>query len=379
MLTRIRHGERQKIFLWATATLLFLSGGTNAYAEPPLWKQKSDKASGFESRKEFGKAAELYKEALRLLPAGEQNGKAKIEASLAANLFNLRKYDEALAYGEDAAQIARQLQQEKKLDPDVLINLNYLQENCSQHNRNNSVYSARSHELDNKAFRLSLTLKQMVNPNDSKLYYDWITYARTFLSLGRDAEAVQELKKLLKILSPKSERYENVQLCLAALESKHGRLTKLETDYMRRVKPEAKAIAKVAECKLWAADYKNAVALLDKAAQKISKSPDRNVLETVEINRVRASIKMDLADWKGAELYLRQNVELLTKYGKEESILRGARLLLAHSLDKQNRVAEADAIRNGNLKKKGSKRNYDFIFTDEERAALQKERSRTSK
>lgn len=374
MIAPNRHTQRHKILLWTGVALLILNGNTSGFAEPPIWKQKSDTASGFESRKEFGKAAQLYKEALQLLPPEEQNAKAKIEASLAADLFNLSKYDEALSYGEDAFQLAKKLQIEKKLDPDVLINLNFLQENCSQHNRNNTVYAARSHELDNKSFGLSIKLRQMVNPNDSKLYYDWLTYARTFLALGRDADAQKELQKLLKILSPGSERYQNIQLCLAALKAKNGQVSKFETDYMRRVRPEAKAMTKVAECKYWAADYKNANILLDRASQKLSKAPDENLLETVEINRVRASIKMDLLDWKGAEVYLRKNIELLTNYGKDESLLRAAKSLLAHALEKQNRIAEANAVRNTNIKKrKNSKAKYDFLFTQEERAALQKE------
>lgn len=129
-----RPNRSRKILLWTGVALLILNGNTSAFAEPPIWKQKSDTASGFESRKEFGKAAKLYKEALQLLPTEEQNAKAKIEASLAANLFNLCKYDEAIAYGEDAVQLAKKLQIEKRLDPDVLINLNFLQENCGQHN-----------------------------------------------------------------------------------------------------------------------------------------------------------------------------------------------------------------------------------------------------
>ncbi len=375
MIDQNRPARRRTILLWTGIALLIVNGNTITFAEPPIWKQKSDTASGFESRKEFGKAAKLYKEALLLLPPEEQNAKAKIEASLAANLFNLSKYDEALSYGEDAVQLAKKLQIERKLDPDVLINLNFLQENCSQHNRSNTIYTARNHEIDNKSFRLSIKLRQMVNPNDSKLYYDCLFYARTFIALGRDADAQKELQKLLKILTPGSERYENVQLCSAALKAKNGQMSKFETDFMLRVKPEAKAMTKVAECKYWAADYKNAKILLDKASQKLSKSPHENLLETVEINRVRASIRMDLWDWKGAEIYLRKNIELLTKYGKDESLLMSAKSLLAHALEKQNRVAEAEAVRNTNKKKKkNSKAKYDFLFTDEERAALQKER-----
>ncbi|HNB23161.1 MAG TPA: hypothetical protein PKZ32_12100, partial [Candidatus Melainabacteria bacterium] len=85
-----------------------------AHSEPPLWKQKSNTASGCELRKEHAKAAQLYEEALKLLPPSDLNSRAKLEASVAANLLAVHSYDRAVEMGKHAAHLAKDLKRANK-------------------------------------------------------------------------------------------------------------------------------------------------------------------------------------------------------------------------------------------------------------------------
>lgn len=359
----------------AQFSVIALLSCLSVHAELPLWKQKSNAASGLESRGEHGKAVALYQEALKLISQNDLNTKAKLEASLASNLLAVGQYDRAVDMGIDAAKIAKELKSANKLDPDVLLSLNYLQENCGRY-RETKEYKARTHELDNKVMALSLMLRQAVNPRDPFIFHDHLTYARTFISLHRDPEAEKELLKLKQWVKPNTRNQTTVLLCLDAMRMKRGQPGKFEAEYLAKTKPESAALRKVAECKFWAGDHKGSIACLEKAKLKIRGTASEKLEETVDINRQFASIKMDFTDWKGAEVYLRQSVALLSKDPQNYKQLQTARGLLAHCLKQQNRVAEADALlRESKRKQPNGKYRYDFIFTDEERTALEKERA----
>jgi len=346
-----------------------------AHSEPPLWKQKSNTASGCELRKEHAKAAQLYEEALKLLPPSDLNSRAKLEASVAANLLAVHSYDRAVEMGKHAAHLAKDLKRANKLDPDVLLNLNYLQECCEKY-KMSAEFKARGHELDNKLVGLSLMLRQIVNPQDPFIFDDYLIFARTYVGMHRDKEAEAELINLSKRLPPDSAKRKTVLLCIDALRAKHGQTVKYEQEFLRETKPTTMAMRVVSECKLWAADYKGAVAMLDRAKLIIRGNAAEQLKEMVEINRSYASIKTDVNDWKGAEPYFRKNIVLLSKDPKNIGKLNSDRIQLARCLREQNRLAEAEELEREAKRSRPSRKNrYDFIFTEQEQSALEKERA----
>lgn len=82
----------------AQFSVIALLSCLSVHAELPLWKQKSNAASGLESRGEHGKAVALYQEALKLISQNDLNTKAKLEASLASNLLAVGQYDLSLIH-----------------------------------------------------------------------------------------------------------------------------------------------------------------------------------------------------------------------------------------------------------------------------------------
>ena len=194
--------------------------------------------------------------------------------------------------------------------------------------------------------------------------------------MHRDKEAEAELINLSKGLPPDSAKRKTVLLCIDALRAKHGQTVKYEQEFLRETKPTTMAMRVVSECKLWAADYKGAVAMLDRAKLIIRGNAEEQPKEMVEINRSYASIKTDVNDWKGAEPYFRKNIVLLSKDPKNIGKLNSDRIQLARCLREQNRLAEAEELEREAKRSRPSRKNrYDFIFTEQEQSALEKERA----
>ncbi len=337
-----------------------------------LWKERRNLASSFESKHNYLKAAETYQAALKLVPGSEENAKAKIEAAIALNLITAEKYDDAFSYGEAAARASRVLKMQNRLDPDVLLSLQYLLEACDAVRIPLSVPYKRRHTLNQKFTKLTLLMRQAINPDDPSIYNRRIGYARTFVALQNDDQAEKELSQILGELSSKSKLRRQVQLAIAGLQAKHGRKSKFEIDFLRTHKPESEALRKVADGKLWAGDYAGARALLDQAMTRLSGTKAEKLHQEVDINLAYASLKIDNADWKGAEPFIRHSVALLSKDPKDTEKLNGVKFQLATCLKEQKRFKEAEALQPPKPDRNKYVERYNFILTDEEKAELAK-------
>lgn len=344
-----------------------------------LWREKKNLASSYEGKHDYHRAAEFYEAALKSLPASEENAKARIEAALAVDLLTLKEYDRAFELGEDAVHIARSLKAHNRLDPDVLLGLQYLLEACGPALAR--ISGPRTHDLENKLIRLKILLRQASNPRDPRIKDERITYARTFVALHNEEQAIKELSALLSELSPESEMYREIQLAIAGLQEKRGHKNKFASEYLRTHKPESEALRRVASGKFYAGDYKGAQTLLDRAMTKLSGTRSEKTWEEVRINELYANLNLDHRDWKGAEVYMRRNVHLLSKDPKDSEKLYFAKLRLADCLRHQNRLEEAAAMQPHRKNKRDKKymERYDFILTDEEKAALAKEEANKGK
>ncbi len=343
-----------------------------------LWREKKNLASSFEGKHDYQHAADLYQSALKLLPASEENTKAKIEAALAMDLIALKQYDRAFRFGEDAVQIARHLKAHNGLDPDVLLSLQYLLESCTPTAAGFSGSAVRRHTLEQMLTKLTWQLRQVINPHDPGIIDNRIAYARTFVALGNEEQAQNELRAVLSEFSPKSEKYRNVKIALAAMQEKHGQKNTFASEYLRTHKPESEALRRVAEGKMWTGDYRGAAALLDRAMTKLTGTRSEKSHEEVRINRIYANLRIDRADWKGAEPYFRRNVTLMTKDPKDLEALNLAKFQLSECLKNQKRFDEAAALLSEKRNKRDKKymERYDFMLTDEEKAELAKDEAK---
>ncbi len=372
---------------WTEQSLLVVVGITillsfpNSSQAKPAWKEKFDEANSLELRHQNQQAFNLYQSALKALPPDEENTRAKILCSLASSMMALKHYDKAFSYGDDAAQLTRKLKEQKKLDPDVLLSLQFLLELCVYDSKQPQLSYEEKHLYIQKLMKLSLTLKQLLNVKDSELFDQRMMYARTFVALHKDDEAEKELIQFLNEMNPGFSGRHKVRLALAGLQAKHGRVSKFELEYLSNHKPQVEAMRKLAEGKFWAADYKGARDILDKALVKLGPTRPETVREEAEVNELYATMSLDCNDYKNAEPYARRSVALLSKYSNDRGDLRKAQWLLAEVLKGQKKYAEAAALEGPQFERKDRvrKERYDFMLTDEERAALAKEKAKTGR
>jgi hypothetical protein len=363
----------QKLFSLVCIAQLWLSPCANAIE---LWKEKKNSASSFELKHDYQRAADLYQAALKLLPANEENAKAKIESAIALDLIALKQYDKAFSFGEDAAHIARTLRTQHRLDPDVLLSMQYLFEACESASAELSGPYERRHTLEQQFTKLKLILSKALNPNDPKIIDQQIAYARTFVALRNDARAEKEMSQILNELSPKSKRYKDVQLAIAGLQEKHGHTSKFASEYLRRHNSKTEAMRAVADGKFWAGDYAGARAMLKLAMGTLSGTRAEKIFNEVRINQLYASMCIDHADWKGAEPYYRRNVALSAKDPLTKPAMDSAKFQLANCLTQQNRLKEAAVLQPRNKRDLRYMERYNFILTDEEKAALAKQQAK---
>lgn len=341
-----------------------------------LWKEKKNEASGLESRRNYLQAAELYQAALKALPASEENAKAKIEAAIAMDFIALKQYDKGFSFGEDAAHIARTLRLQHRLDPDVLLSLQYLLEACDPASAALSGPFESRHMMDQKFVKFKLILSQTLNPKDPKIINQQIAYARTFVALRNDDRAEKEMSQILDELSPKSWMYKQVQLAIAGLQEKHGHTSKYASQFLSSHKSKTGSLTAIAEGKFWAADYAGARSTLIRAMGTLSGTRAEKIYSEVQINKVYADMCIDCADWKGAEPYYRRNVALLDQDPLTKPALDGAKSQLATCLKQQNRLKEAAVMQPKNKRNQKYMERYNFILTDEEKADLAKEQAK---
>ncbi len=340
------------------------------------WKEKKNSASSFEVRHEYQRAADVYQEALKILPANEENAKAKIQSAIALNLIPLKQYDKAFKFGEDAAVIANALKLQNRLDPDVLLNLQFLLEASDALSEGFTGTFENRLTLLRKISRMRAQIRKALNHKEHDIAKERIAYARTFVALHDDKQAEKEMTQILGELSPRTNIYRTVQLAIAGLQEKRGLTSKLASDYLRTHKPETEAMRRVADGKFWAADYAGAQTLLNQALSKLSGTKHEKLQEEVRVHYQLANIKLDSADYKGAEQYYRRNIAITSKDPESVVELNAAKFQLANCLKKQNRLKEAAALQEPRTDRKKYLERYNFILTDKEKADLAKEREK---
>ena len=359
----------------------FLLSTPGLQAAKPLWKEKCDAANGLELRRDHQRALDLYQSALKLLPPNEENARAKILCSIASNMMALKQYKSAFSVGEEAVQLTRKLKAQNKLEADVLLSLQYLLELCNITTNMPDLTYHEKHLHNQRMIRLSLMIKRVLNTKDPDIIDEKMMYARTFVALNNDAQAEKELKQFIAELPPHSPGRNRLQLSLAGLQAKHGKISDFEIDYLKNHKPPVEVMRKVAEGKFWAADYKGCSALLDKALVKLGPTRAETIREEADIYELYAVTKLDCNNFKEAEIWARKRVDLLTKHSNDRGDLRKAQKQLIVILKGQNKNREAATLEATQFSKKEKSREarYGFLFTEDEKAALAKEKATKDK
>lgn len=310
------------------------------------------------------RAAECYEKALALLPPADGNARVRAEAQLAIDLISMRRYGEARRHGFGVAKTVRDLSDSRKLDPDLLITINTLTEACR---------SVRAPELPEPARRDTLQQFQDVaialssSVADSDTVNQMFDDARVHVARLHDDKAEQALKQLLKMPQADAKFSMEIRAAIAALQNKHGK-PKMEQDLLaeleRKTSPiEARLI--LARGQIWAGDYNAMKTTLDEALKKLPKDPTENKRLECKINDAFILGLGDTANLKAEEGYIRRNLALV----KGDSVLTTEyQRKLAYVLRLMKRDKEAAAI---DPRTNGTTR-YDFIFTDEEKAAMKK-------
>jgi hypothetical protein len=334
------------------------------------WHQLLDEAENLDLRHEYRLAIAEYKRALAAIPSSQENARAKAEASLSLALLVTRQYDAACEYGKMAALSAQRLQAKKKLEPEVLFSLKSVFEACEQiAGEGLPVGSPLS------AVRAVDALSQAVAPIFRKPGHttaERIAKAQRMAGEKKYQQAERDLAGILQKDHPPEELSAQINMYIAVLEAKQGRKAaydRLIRQYKNKYS-EAAALRYSAEANLWLWDLAAAKTLVDEARARLTPG---EWLEESKINENTYAICASKSDWTGAERCLRNNLDMLSRHKDAVKETDRARVLLAQLLRRLNRAEEAARL----MSARNAAKEFEFLLTDEERAAVAKERSKS--
>ena len=349
----------------------------NAAGASDTWRTKQSAALILERQQKYSQAAAAYKEVIALLPAGEDNEKAKFIAALAVLAFQQKKYNESLEYGNNAAELIGRLKCEGRMEPELLLSVQSLQEICRQAINIDSDYKVR-HTLNKDYGKLALTVRQAAEPYNADIRNERIAWTRELVALHQDDEAEKELSKILKELKPGTAQYQRVQLDIAGLQLKRGHkeMTVMLKKQLSQNLSEPQVLRLLIEGQFWAGDYKTARASLDQALSKVSAMKQGAAKEGASLEILYASTYSDCSDYKTAESHLNKAIRWASKAPGDPAMLIYARTNMVAILRLQHRDSEADKLsvlispsKAARGKKTGE--TYQFLLNDKETSDLE--------
>lgn len=342
--------------------------GASAAVAQGDWHAMLKNAETADLRHQYGPAIAAYKQALASIPQTEGNARAKAEAALSLALLSSRQYRDAATYGKHAVEVAQGARASGKFDPDVLVALKMLDDACED--LSGSGLPAGSRGSDLVAFTdLANTVRPVFHPPDRSVAH-LVARSRELAGAKEYDHAEIALKKILAESHPSEDWRLLIQMYIAEMEFRQGR-KELQDKLVREYKvkySEARAMRILAETKMWLFDMNAARACIDKAGRALN---GKDWLEESKVNEDTFTILRYKREFALAERCLRSDIAMLSNHKEASKELEHAKFTLAQFLKAQNRQHDADLV----YPPPNRAKDYDFMLTDEERAAIAKERA----
>jgi tetratricopeptide (TPR) repeat protein len=310
------------------------------------WQQFKKLGQVSDAGAEYEKAADYYARALKLVPPQDASQVAEVEALLAADYVHQTKFAQAAPLVKHILDTVPRLKATNRLDPEVLVNVKFLSEGYETAS-NSHVSMEERKKLFNQFDQVSLSLGDLVAPNDDEIYARRYSRARGYIYFGEPDRADKALAQLITKMKPSSRLYIPVQLAEAAVQStmhKPQMMDKLSTELSKK-DSEITVLRQVAQAHLWAANYAETDKTLGKALAILAteKPPDANA--ELEIHRIFLNSYDDRNLWSKSEVHARRILELIASTkGKKSDEYNKAASKLVFYLKKDNKLAEAKAF-----------------------------------
>jgi flagellar biosynthesis regulator FlbT len=338
------------------------------------WRVDFRAAQSFELRTDYQQAAAAYGRALKQLPTSDDNGRAMVEAALAADFIMLKQYDKGLAHGEQTVQIVRRLRERNKLEPDVLLGVEGLRDACQDH-LSQYIYQDRKLAKYDEISKLKEALAAASGLDRLRSVSQRHADVRMFIAAVKDDEALTKLQKILKEVSSRSPEYWPLMMEIASIKAKHGHPDAAveAKKEMRKRYSEHDVLCLFGKSQYWVGDYSGAIATLDHAIANLKQRKDNTLHDELQIQELYISLFLDQANQKQAEPHFRRQVALLSGNPRDKEALLAAKKSLSTCLRQLHRDKEADAVYK--MKDMPDRPDDQFFLTDEDKAALKKSQS----
>lgn len=338
------------------------------------WRELLKSADAAELRQDHARSISEYKKALRMVPANEENVRAKIDAELSTALIAAQRYEDVTPYCQDLVAVVRRLKAANRLDADVIWSIQSLKDAMGAVLPQNLPFD-RLQKVFMQFIELRSSIYEAIDPNAPEAITLRTIAARDWVSKGKDQHAQTELEKILTKCKPKSDESINVRSCIAALQAKHGH-TQMTNDLEQELRQKysaAKTLRLIAVGKLWAQDYKGGLETLDRAQAKLDK-PVKNWEEQAKINDLFVDVCVGKNDLSSAASLLKKNLAYLMTVPQSSKAQEICRFRLVDTLHRLHRTKEAEQFQPSRAVNRNAE--FEFMLTDDERKAVAKEKSK---
>ncbi len=367
--TPIGYGQKT----WAFAFAICLLVSEAAFSAPIAigavsWQSVKLQSERYAVEKKFRLAADSYEKAIQMVPSNQENDRVDMQIALATAYNSLLEIDKAVAILKVASDSIKRLKAQNNLDPQILVSLKTLIEVSDRGFPSTVPYEQRT--------KAKMRISECINAICADVYPQANTtarkldFARSFIANGDLPGAEKQLQLLKKTVASHDPVLWKIDWGLAAVQQclNKPQLLNALTKRERLKHSEARVLGEVASAQLWAANYEVGKHNLNKALELLKRKPNRDDSEFVLTAYI--DIYRDMGDEKGAEPWLRRRLALFSpKDGAKYHLYSRA---LAHSLRRQHRFQEADAVLPKRKKNRpGARTEWEWVLTDKEKADLE--------
>lgn len=340
------------------------------------WRENVRAAQSLEVHADYQQAAAKYESALKQLPAADDNDRAVLEAALAIDFIKLRQIDKGLYHGNQTLQVIRRLKARHNLDGETLISVDALMDACTRdfpEIRQQDRSRARNEDIRKLCEELAIATASDCSETASSGIHD----LRSYIAYGKNKEALIALQNNLNRVDGRSPKYWPLRLKMASIKARQGHPEFVEEakKEMRLKFSENEVVCSLAESQFWALDYGAAIATLDHALANLKQRKDDTVHDEAKIQSIYSRVYIEQGSPRLAEPHVRRWMDILSRNPEDKPELDDAKRTLAFCLRQLHRDKEANAVLGAEGMK--GRADYEFMLSDEEKAALKKFQSKT--
>ncbi|MBI5172438.1 MAG: hypothetical protein HY986_06090 [Candidatus Melainabacteria bacterium] len=329
--------------LAALCSLCLKAGVAAAPAKP--WERLKDQASILEINHHYSQSIELYKHALRLVPAADELTRLQILCALADCYKKVLDGENTCAVLDQIEVLARAMQRVGKLGMEAQFSLGFLLDDLDR----GIPYVGPGGDAQ-KRFKASRMIQGRVLKLTRSVMPGRLTPPR-MLSIARvsvadgDLQAAEgQLLEFMKTLPENSPFRADFVGSLAACRARQGKPEAISTLLKSLEKKGGKIYARreLAKYYYWSADYPAAFKVLDEAVILLGPRPDVRQLE--ELYALKLKLSLDSGNFKMSEEICNKRIDNLKPCRKQYPDLYKTAVTDLYSLVKVVRPGDAPRV-----------------------------------